>query len=212
MINLLVIVSSFSFIFILLIIYSPDYLSNIIESILITLYSINNLVYSSLLSFIFLNIGCTALYISIKLFISLSIIVGNIIDIYIYGLITVLVSSLFYYLLYGIIWCSFLLYLFLTKIQYSLFILFYMESFSSLFQSITLANRLVINLFAGSLLVTLLSITLHYSIYYLLLLVVISILLFLVFSFEMLNSCIQLLIFSLLTIEYLCYCYCYSLY
>ena len=47
-----IILLSFSFIFLLLIIYSPDYLSNIIESILITLYSINNLVFSSLLSII----------------------------------------------------------------------------------------------------------------------------------------------------------------
>lgn len=200
---LFILLFCFSFIFILLIIYCQDYLSNIIESILITLYSINKVVYSSLLSFIFLNIGCTALYISIKIYISISIIVGNIIDIYIYGLITVLISSLLYYLLYGIIWSSFLLYLFLTKIEYSLFILFYMESFSSLFQSITLANRLVINLFAGSLLVTLLSITLHYSIYYLLILLIITVLLFIVFTFEMVNSCIQLFIFSLLTIEYL---------
>ena len=70
----------FSLLFILLIIYSQDLLSNIIESILITLYSINKVVLRSLLSFIFLNIGCTALYISIKLFISISIIVGNIIS------------------------------------------------------------------------------------------------------------------------------------
>ena len=78
-----------------------------------------------------------------------------------------------------------------------------MESFSSLFQSITLANRLVINLFAGSLLIALLSITIHYSIYYLIILLIISVLLFIVFLFEILNSCIQLFIFSLLTIEYL---------
>ena len=198
---------SYSSLFIILlisfIIYSEDYLINIIDSLLITLYSINKVVSSSFISFLFLNIGCTALYISIKLFMSISIIVGNIIDIYIYGLITVLISSFFYYWLYGIIWSSFLLYLFLTKIEYSLFILFYMESFASLFQSITLANRLVINLFAGSLLIALLSITIHYSIYYIIIVLAEILLLFIVFSFEILNSCIQLFIFSLLTVEYL---------
>lgn len=196
------------------IIYSQDYLSNIIEIIyfmLITLYSINKVVLSSLLSFLFLNIGSTALYISIKAFIWISMIVGNIIDIYIYGLIAVLINWLLYYSLFGLICSSFLLYLFSTKIEFFLFILFYLESFSSLFQSLTLANRLSINLLAGSLLIALLSLVVNYIIYYLILGSLITLFLFIVFLFEILNSCIQLFIFSLLTLEYSgIYCFIFT--
>lgn len=97
---------------------------------------------------------------------------------------------------------SFLLYLFLSRIEFFLLILFYLESFSSLFQSLTLANRLSINLLAGSLLILLLSLALKVFISYSLVSSFISLFLCIVFSFEVLNSCIQLFIFTLLTLEY----------
>ena len=151
-----------------IIIYLEDYLNGIIEIIyvlLITLYSFNLVIFSSFLSFLFLNIGSISIFISIKCFIWISLLVGNIIDIYIFGLIAVLIYWLHYYWLFGILLSSFLLYLFLTKIEFFLLVLFYLESSSSLFQSLTLANRLSINLIAGSLLMSLLSISIRILLY-----------------------------------------------
>ena len=84
-----------------------------------------------------------------------------------------------------------------------LIILFILESFSIIFQSLTLSNRLSINIIAGSLLINLLSIAvIVFSIYLIINLLLIILLLFIYF-FEILNSFVQLLIFNLLSIEYL---------
>lgn len=175
----------------------------IIYGISITLYSFNRVILSSFLSFLYLNIGSISILISIKAFIWISILVGNIIDIYILGLIAVLIYWLHNYWLYGIILWSFLVYLFLTRVELSLSVPFYLESISCLFQSLTLANRLSINLIAGSLLIALLSISIKLLIiYYLVIASIIWLFTLLVFSFEVFNSTIQLYIFNLLTIEY----------
>ena len=80
-----------------------------------------------------------------------------------------------------------------------------MESFSYLFQSLTVSNRLSINLFAGSLLTALISVAvvsmvsfLAFSLVYFLLVLIVGLV-----SFEFLNSSIQLFIFGLLTLDYL---------
>ena len=80
-----------------------------------------------------------------------------------------------------------------------------LELLSSLFQSITLANRITINLLAGSLLLALVGIALNYCIilHYSIVVITIMILLMMLFIFEEFNSLIQLFIFSLLTVEYL---------
>ncbi len=52
---------------------------------------------------------------------------------------------------FGLILISYLLYLFLTKMELFLIILFMLEAFSVIFQSLTLSNRLSINILAGSL-------------------------------------------------------------
>ena len=80
-----------------------------------------------------------------------------IIHIYLLSLIVILISMLQSLVLSGLSLISYLLYLFLTRVEFFLYVLFLLESFSNLFQSLTLANRLSINLIAGSLLTFLLS-------------------------------------------------------
>ena len=132
-------------------------------------------------------------------------IVGNIIYIYLFSFVVILISLLLHLTLSGLSLMSYLLYLFLTKVELYLFILFLLESFSHLFQSLTLANRLSINLIAGSLLLCLLFASLFLliltgHIYYSL---VIFILLSLVYCFEIFNCFIQLFIFALLSFNFL---------
>ena len=104
----------------------------------------------------------------------------------------------------GFLLLSFLFYLFLTRIQLFLVLLSFMESFSYLFQSLTVSNRLSINLFAGSLLTALISVAvvsmvsfLAFSLVYFLLVLIVGLV-----SFEFLNSSIQLFIFGLLTLDF----------
>ena len=54
--------------------------------------------------------------VSIKLFITISMMIGNIIDIYLSGIILVLINYVMYSGYFGLILCSYLLYLFLTRI------------------------------------------------------------------------------------------------
>jgi F0F1-type ATP synthase membrane subunit a len=105
-------------------------------------------------------------------------------------------------------------YLFLTSIEFFLFLLSLLELFSTLFQSITLSNRLTINIFAGGLLMTLISILLNSVIIFIwftniiangivfivhLLLMLIVVLLFIGFYlFELGVLFIQLVIFTIL--------------
>ncbi len=63
----------------------------------------------------------------------------------------VLINLLMYSGYFGLIPCSHLLYLFLTRMELSLIILFMLEPFSIISQSLTLSNRLSINILAGSL-------------------------------------------------------------
>jgi F0F1-type ATP synthase membrane subunit a len=138
-------------------------------------------------------------------------IVGNLIDVYLFGLIAVMISWLLVLGSFGLVLGGFLLYFFLTDVEVFLCLLFLLELFSSVFQSVTLANRLSINLIAGSLLTSLLSLAvtvfLYYSLYYW---IVISFCLFSIYTFELLNCYIQLFIFSLLSLEYLLLIMCLS--
>ena len=79
-----------------------------------------------------------------------------------------------------------------------LIISFILEPFSIISQSITLSNRLSINILAGSLLISLLSIAVIVFINYLFIILLLTI-----YSFEILNSFVQLFTFNLLSIEYL---------
>jgi len=95
--------------------------------------------------------------------------------------------------------------LFISESELFLLILFILESFSIVIQSLTLSNRLSINIFAGTLLISLLSSLIiiasssGISIYSIIVLVLVII----IYSFEILNSLVQILIFSILSNEYL---------
>ena len=84
-----------------------------------------------------------------------------------------------------------------------LIISFILEPFSIISQSLTLSNRLSINILAGSLLITLLSIAVIVFINRPLVDFLLIILLLSIYSFEFLNSFVQLFIFNLLSTEYL---------
>lgn len=146
---------------------------------------------------------------SIKVFIIISIMIGNIIDIYLLGVMVVLINNLMFIAYFGLILLSYLLYLFLTRIEVFLTILFMLESFSIIFQSLTLSNRLSINIVAGSLLISLISIAVIIFSLYLILDFILVIVLLLIYCFEVINSLIQLFIINLLSIEYLS-CFSFS--
>ena len=84
-----------------------------------------------------------------------------------------------------------------------LIILLLLESFSIISQSLTLSNRLSINILAGSLLISSLSVAVIIFSIYLIINVILIILLLIIYSFEILNSFVQLFIFNLLSIEYI---------
>ena len=129
--------------------------------------------------------------------------VGNIIDIYLLGVMVVIINWLLYSSYYGLLLISYLVYLFLTRIEVFLVLLFLLESFSIIFQSLTISNRLSINITAGSLLVSLLVVSVVLFSGYLLVVSYLFLFLISIHSFEILNCFIQLYIFSLLSIEYL---------
>ena len=141
--------------------------------------------------------------VSIKLFITVSMMIGNIIDIYLSGIMIVLINYLMYSGYFGLILCSYLLYLFLTRMEVFLIILLMLESFSIISQSLTLSNRLSINTSAGSLSISSLSLAVIIFSSYLVINSVLIILLLIIYSFEIINSLVQLFIFNLLSIEYL---------
>jgi F0F1-type ATP synthase membrane subunit a len=84
-----------------------------------------------------------------------------------------------------------------------LIISFMLEPFSIISQSLTLSNRLSINILAGSLSISSLSTAVIIFSNYLIINSILIILLLIIYSFEILNSLVQLFIFNLLSIEYL---------
>ena len=175
----------------------------------------------SLLFYLPLTAGYRMILLTIKIFITVSMMIGNIIDIYLSGIQVVLINWLLYSRYFGWILSSYLLYLFLTRMELCPIISFILEPFSIMSQSLTLSNRLSINLPAGSLLINPLSIAVVMliskilallSILMALLVLLVPLLLLLMpllatlaflYSFEILNSLIQLFTFNLLSIEYL---------
>ena len=157
----------------------------------------------SLLYYLLLTAGYSITLVSIKIFITVSMMIGNIIDIYLLGIMIVLINWLMYSGYFGLILCSYLLYLFLTRMELFLIISFMLEPFSIISQSLTLSNRLSINILAGSLSISSLSVAVIIFSIYLIINVILIILLLIIYSFEILNSLVQLFIFNLLSIEYL---------
>ena len=103
----------------------------------------------------------------------------------------------------GLILVAYLLYLFLTRMELFLIISFMLESFSIISQSLTLSNRLSINILAGSLSISSLLVVIIIFSIYLIINSILIILLLIIYSFEILNSFVQLFIFNLLSIEYI---------
>ena len=188
------------------ILYSEQYFSLTIDMIntalqLITVWK--KVPLCSLLYYLLLTAGYSITMVSIKLFITVSMMIGNIIDIYLLGIMIVLINWLLYIGYFGLILCSYLLYLFLTRMELFLIILLLLESFSIISQSLTLSNRLSINILAGSLLISLLSVAVIIFSIYLVISSLLIVMLLIIYSFEILNSLVQLFIFNLLSIEYL---------
>ena len=112
------------------ILYSEQYFSLTIDMIntalqLITVWK--KVPLCSLLYYLLLTAGYSITMVSIKLFITVSMMIGNIIDIYLLGIMIVLINWLMYSGYFGLILCSYLLYLFLTRMELFLIISFMLE-------------------------------------------------------------------------------------
>lgn len=116
--------------------------------------SYNLISFSYITLFLFLVI---AFVVALKLFAYYSLIAANIIFIYVFGFIVISCALFSALMAYGLLLVSFYLYLFLSVYYAFLMVLFLIELFSSFFNSLTLTNRLSINIFVGSLLINLLS-------------------------------------------------------
>jgi len=147
--------------------------------------------YFYVLLYLFLAISFV---LALKLFVYYSLIAANIIIVYIFGFVVISVNLFTSLVSYGLLSLSFYLYLFLSVYYAFLLVLFLIELFSSFFNSLTLTNRLSINIFVGSLLINLLS--LLSSLFGVLVLAVF-------FIYESLNLLFQSFIFLLLSFFYL---------
>jgi len=185
-----------------IILYIIEYSETIIYNIYYMLFSLFRFQLNSIHIVVVLLTGVVGLVFGLKVFTSISVVVGNIIDVYIWSLIGIVANILRNYALYSMEIISSLWYYWLDSREIILFILANMEFISLLFQSITIANRLTINLTAGILLLYLFSIAINYITYYLMVEYTILFMFFIIFIYETVNSTIQLYIFSLLTNEY----------
>jgi hypothetical protein len=147
--------------------------------------------YFYVLLYLFLAISFV---LALKLFVYYSLIAANIILVYIFGFVVISINFVSSLMSFGLLTLSFYLYLFLSVYYSFLLVLFLIELFSSFFNSLTLTNRLSINIFVGSLLINLLS--LLSSAFGCLILVVF-------FIYESLNLLFQSFIFLLLSFFYL---------
>ena len=114
------------------ILYSEQYFSLTIDMIHTALELISvwkKVPLCSLLYYLLITAGYSITMVSIKLFITVSMMIGNIIDIYLSGIIIVLINWLMYSGYFGLIPGSYLLYLFLTRMELFLIISFILESF-----------------------------------------------------------------------------------
>ena len=72
--------------------YSEEYFIGMVDKVSSVLFTLRGVALLVLLSFIFLNAGSTATLVCIKGFLSLTMIVGNFIDVYLFGCIAVLMN------------------------------------------------------------------------------------------------------------------------
>jgi len=188
-----------------LIFFGENYLGRIVYAgAKLVFLLVFNLPWIAILSYSLL-FAWSMLFILMKAFLAVSMIVGNFIDVYILGLIAVLIQLVLYLIIFGIIISSLWLFIFLSSLLMFLYILGLLELFSTFFQSLTLSNRLSINMLCGSLLTSLLCGFIYANLSFNITLILIYLLLFLttVFLFECFNSIVQCAIFNVLCFEYL---------
>ena len=149
-----------------------------------------------------LTAGYSIILPSIKIFITVSMMIGNIIDIYLSGIMVVFINWLLYSGYFGLIACSYLSYSSLTRMELFLILSFMLEPFSIIPQSLTSSNRLSINILAGPLSIPSLTVVvIVFSIYSIInSLLIIPYLI--IYSPEIPNSSVQLSTLNLLSIEY----------
>lgn len=197
--------SPFSLIYIFAMLYSEVYFSIVCCCLIKSFLFRDWLIYCSSIyfSFLFISTGSTATLLTLKVYFVCSIIIGNFIDIYLFGLLAVLIHWFFQVISFGWLLYSFLLYLFLHRLEIFLLVISLLEYFSSFFQSLTLSNRISINLLSGSLLIELLSVLFYanLAVRFLFFLWFTIFLLFIIFTFELGNSFIQLIIFCILNLN-----------
>jgi len=195
----------FSFTFFLLLSLTDSYLDRSCSACAqVVLSAFSQVPWVAFLSYLFIFVW-SALFVSFKCFLSLSMIVGNFIDVYILGFIAVFTSSISYIVLFGLVFFSLFLFIFLSALLSFLLVLGLLELFSSSFQSITLSNRLSINMLCGCLLVSLLCSFIFVTVFLWAPVAYYLVLSFLcvIFLFEGFNSVVQFLIFNILGLEYL---------
>ena len=108
------------------------------------------------------SIGSSATLVSLKVYFSRSMIVGNSTDVYLFGVLAVLMNWFVVFCCFGGVLCSFLFYLFLHRLELFLLVPPLPEHFPSFSQSLTLSNRLSINVLSGSLLIELLNVAVRF--------------------------------------------------
>lgn len=129
----------------------------------------------------------------IRMFLDLSIIIANVIDIYIFGLIAIWISGYIYIYYLGLVIYGYMFYFRVLGIDCFLYILSLIEFIGYYFISLTLSNRISINIVAGCLLSYLLGILC--SSYIIFLLVIYGL-----YIFESLNLFFQCFIFIILVL------------
>lgn len=185
-------------------------ISHKIMKYLLGLNQVSYIVLSSILSIlerIFIFSFLTLLMFFKVVFPFMTIYVANFINIFLFGIIAVSIFWFYQFWTVGLLVLSLFYYLFLTDNEFFLFLLSLLEIFSTIFQSITLSNRLTINIFAGSLLITLITLLLNITIISSSPYTSIPIYLFFLsfYLFEIFVLFIQLNIFILLYHIYVCY-------
>ena len=91
------------------------------------------------------------LLVSNRLLLDSTIIIGNIINIYVLGLISIELIGFYFICILGWCWISIMWYYRVLGMDYFLCLLCWIELFAHVFQSLTLSNRICINIVAGCL-------------------------------------------------------------
>ena len=204
---ILIISPPLSLIYLLLVLsYFEDYLINKIS--IIASLSLLFLVYQSLplltvISYLILNIGVILVIVSIKVgFISVSLMVGNVITVYLYSVMVVMVNYVLEIVAIGYQVVAMLLYVFLMDGSVMLVVLCMVEVFALGFQTLTLANRISVNIISGSMLLQLLAIAMLYLLNWWIEIVILVVIV-VMNGYELMSSVIQWVVYGLLSRVYL---------